>query len=174
MAIVSINIMFFFLPLPVFVKLCKLLPLLRVALIGFHNVLDLLHIDAVTLKDPGQDPDQIVQGFGLLCRFHSLVVISSMLFLQAVVSLQTNSRFSCCTDGWPNFYRGELWWTVPLRREREAVAVRHLIEIAFDSGASASTAKKTNHNTHTYEWLYITFLIHSTCFLKDICCHLTH
>ena len=51
--------------LPVLVKLCILHPLLRVALIWFHYVLDLLNIDAVTLEDVMQDFYQVIQSFWL-------------------------------------------------------------------------------------------------------------
>lgn len=87
--------------LPVLVKLCILHPLLTVALVRFHNVLDLLNIDAVALEDFVQSLYQVVQRFWLhhLGVLHLsaeegvvvVVVVMGVLF-QIVFLTERNNR----------------------------------------------------------------------------------
>lgn len=79
--------------LPVLVKFSIFHPLLRIALIRFHDILDLLNIDAVTLEDFFQDLYQFIQSlwlhhFGVLHLYDVVEISSSPMlnlhFLQQV------------------------------------------------------------------------------------------
>ena len=92
--------------LPELVRFCKFHPILGIAVISFHYVLNLLYVDVVTFKNLMQHLDQIIKGLGLhhFSMLHGWIRVCS-----AVTAADCGSSYvmeDCLTLGFLNLQFG--------------------------------------------------------------------